>query len=80
MSFLDEFHDRPMPNIFLQFVVFLKREGILQFRYIRSLFLDMFLVLLAGGVLGGLYAEVFVSAILQQLFIIKIIQRFNSSS
>ena len=58
LSFIEEFHDRPMPNIFLQFAVFLKREGILQFRYIRSLMLDMFLVLLAGGVLGALYAEV----------------------
>ena len=55
---IEEFHDRSMPNVFLQFAVFLKREGILQFRYIRSLVLDMFLVLLAGGVLGGLYAEV----------------------
>ena len=58
LSFLDVFQDRPMPNVFLQFAVFLKREGVLQFRYIKSLALDMFLVLLAGGVLGGLYAEV----------------------
>ena len=60
MAFLlDEFQDRPMPSVFLQFAVLLKREGILQFRYIRSLLLDMFLVLLAGGVLGALYTEVF---------------------
>ena len=57
-SLLDEFQDRPMPNVFLQFAVLLKREGILQFRYIRSLFLDMFLVLIAGGALGALYTEV----------------------
>jgi len=53
-----DFEDRSMPNIFLQFMIFLKREGILQFRYIRSLLLDLFLVLIAGGILGGLYAEV----------------------
>ncbi len=55
---LGDFHDRPMPNVFLQFLVFIKREWILQFRYIKSLLMDMFLVLLAGGVLGALYAEV----------------------
>eukprot|EP00794_Sanderia_malayensis_P016837 gene16838-18536_t len=53
-----QFIDRPMPNIFSQFIFFLKREWVLLFRYIRSLLLDMFLVLLAGGVLGALYAEV----------------------
>ena len=52
------FFDRVMPNLFWQFLVFLRREGVLQFRYIKSLLLDLFLVLLAGGVLGGLYAEV----------------------
>ena len=37
----------------------------LQFRYIKSLLLDLFLVLLAGGVLGGLYAEVRFTIFLQ---------------
>ena len=52
------FKDRSMPNVFQQFIVFLKREVILQLRNIKSLLLDMFLVLLAGGVLGALYSEV----------------------
>ncbi|XP_065072396.1 uncharacterized protein LOC135696807 [Rhopilema esculentum] len=54
----DDFQGRAMPNIFSQFFVFLKREAVLQLRYIKSLILDLFLVLLAGGVLGALYAEV----------------------
>ena len=47
-----------MPNVLLQFYVFLKRETTLTFRYIKSLMMDMFLVLLAGGILGALYSEV----------------------
>ena len=58
LFFAVAFKDRAMSNVFQQFALFLKREGILQFRYIKSLMLDMFLVLLAGGVLGALYAEV----------------------
>ena len=55
-----------MPNIFSQFFVFLKREAILQLRYIKSLMLDLFLVLLAGGVLGALYAEVRIARMFDQ--------------
>ncbi|XP_065051308.1 uncharacterized protein LOC135680985 [Rhopilema esculentum] len=50
--------DRPEPNMFSQFFSFLIREFILQFRQIKTVLLDTFLVLLAGGVLGSLYREV----------------------
>eukprot|EP00794_Sanderia_malayensis_P016777 gene16777-18472_t len=49
---------RPQPNVVSQFGDFLAREIILQFRQIKTMLLDTFLVLLAGGVLGGLYREV----------------------
>ena len=56
--FQGEFEDRPLPNFFAQFLTFLIRENFLQFRYMKSLLLDLGLVLLAGGVLGGLYSDV----------------------
>lgn len=49
--------DREMPNLFIQFLTFLRREIRLQFRLSRSLLLDQFLVLLAGGTLGALRKE-----------------------
>ena len=57
LSFLDQ-KDRVMPNFLIQFVTFLRREIRLQFRLSRSLLLDQFLVLLAGGTLGALRKEV----------------------
>ncbi|RMX47630.1 hypothetical protein pdam_00015147, partial [Pocillopora damicornis] len=50
--------DRQMPNFLIQFITFLRREIRLQFRLSRSLLLDQFLVLLAGGTLGALRKEV----------------------
>ena len=47
-----------MPNFLFQFFTFLRREIRLQFRLSRSLLLDQFLVLLAGGTLGALRKEV----------------------
>ena len=47
-----------MPNFMIQFLTFLRREIRLQFRLSRSLLLDQFLVLLAGGFLGALRKEV----------------------
>ena len=47
-----------MPNFLIQFFTFLRREIRLQFRLSRSLLLDQFLVLLAGGTLGALSKEV----------------------
>ena len=55
--FLDQ-QDRAMPNFLIQFLTFLRREIRLQFRLSRSLLLDQFLVLLAGGTLGALRKEV----------------------
>nr|XP_058973128.1 uncharacterized protein LOC131799421 [Pocillopora verrucosa] len=49
--------DRQMPNFLIQFITFLRREIRLQFRLSRSLLLDQFLVLLAGGTLGALRKE-----------------------
>lgn len=49
--------DRAMPNFLIQFFTFLRREIRLQFRLSRSLLLDQFLVLLAGGTLGALRKE-----------------------
>ncbi|KAL9979697.1 hypothetical protein ACROYT_G017399 [Oculina patagonica] len=49
--------ERSMPNFFIQFFTFLRREIRLQFRLSRSLLLDQFLVLLAGGTLGALRKE-----------------------
>ena len=51
-----QFH--PRPNICHQFLIFLSREFVLQFRMMRTIFLDVFLVLMAGGILGALYQEV----------------------
>ena len=47
-----------MPNFLIQFFTFLRREIRLQFRLSRSLLLDQFLVLLAGGTLGALRKDV----------------------
>ena len=55
--FLDQ-QERAMPNFLIQFFTFLRREIRLQFRLSRSLLLDQFLVLLAGGTLGALRKEV----------------------
>ncbi|CAH3118120.1 unnamed protein product, partial [Pocillopora meandrina] len=49
--------DKQMPNFLIQFITFLRREIRLQFRLSRSLLLDQFLVLLAGGTLGALRKE-----------------------
>ena len=47
-----------MPNFLIQFFTFLRREIRLQLRLSRSLLLDQFLVLLAGGTLGALRKQV----------------------
>ncbi|PFX16850.1 putative white-brown complex homolog protein 30 [Stylophora pistillata] len=49
--------ERKMPNFLSQFLTFLRREIRLQLRLSRSLLLDQFLVLLAGGTLGALRRE-----------------------
>ena len=57
-TFIFSDQDRAMPNFLIQFLTFLRREIRLQFRLSRSLLLDQFLVLLAGGTLGALRKEV----------------------
>ncbi|XP_028413905.1 ABC transporter G family member 24-like [Dendronephthya gigantea] len=49
---------RALPNPFCQFVTFTRREFLLQLRLVKTLFIDVFLVFFAGGVLGALYLEV----------------------
>ena len=64
---------RKMPNPFLQFLNFVQREFLLQIRSVKTLLIDIFLVFIAGGILGALYIEVTVYIILycRKLYIYK---------
>ncbi|XP_048580438.1 putative white-brown complex homolog protein 30 [Nematostella vectensis] len=60
-------HHRKLPGFFSQFFCFLSREIRLQFRLTKTLLMDQFLVLLAGGTLGALRRE----APLDQFFVLQ---------